>query len=278
MSILRPVVFALVSLPLLIASGCGPKSVDDTKAVATVNGERITENDLQKYLALRQSTQAALPDKDKELKVARDELIDRALLAKHAVDSGLDREPDVHFRLKQTRVNILAQAVINNYLKDRPVTDEDTKKRFQQEFEQTDKNEYRVRHILVKTEDEAKDLLAQLHKGAAFAALAKQKSTDLFSKDKGGDLGWINQGMGFVPEFFSAVAAMRKGDISKAPVKSDFGWHVMKLEDTRALKLPTYEQFVANPQAQDRLRRKIQEERINALLKELKDTAKIEIK
>jgi len=81
-----------------------------------------------------------------------------------------------------------------------------------------------------------------------------------------------------VPEFFSAVAAMRKGDISKAPVKSDFGWHVMKLEDTRALKLPTYEQFVANPQAQDRLRRKIQEERINALLKELKDTAKIEIK
>lgn len=278
MSILRPVVFALVSLPLLIASGCGPKSVDDTKAVATVNGENITENDLQKYLALRQSTQAALPDKEKELKVARDELIDRALLAKHAVDSQLDREPDVHFRLKQTRVNILAQAVINNYLKDRPVTDEDTKKRFQQEFEQTDKSEYRVRHILVKTEDEAKDLLAQLHKGAAFAALAKQKSTDLFSKDKGGDLGWINQGMGFVPEFFSAVAAMKKGDVSKAPVKSDFGWHVMKLEDTRALKLPTYEQFVANPQAQERLRRKIQEERINALLKELKDKAKIEIK
>lgn len=278
MSILRPVVFALVSLPLLIASGCGPKSVDDSKAVATVNGESITENDLQKYLALRQSTQAALPDKDKELKVARDELIDRALLAKHAVDSRLDREPDVHFRLKQTRVNILAQAVINNYLKDRPVTDEDTKKRFQQEFEQTDKNEYRVRHILVKTEDEAKDVLAQLHKGAAFAALAKQKSTDLFSKDKGGDLGWINQGMGFVPEFFSAVAAMKKGDISKAPVKSDFGWHVMKLEDTRALKLPTYEQFIANPQAQDRLRRKIQEERINALLAELKDKAKIEIK
>lgn len=278
MSILRPVVFALVSLPLLIASGCGPKSVDDTKAVATVNGENITENDLQKYLALRQSTQAALPDKDKELKVARDELIDRALLAKHAVDSQLDREPDVHFRLKQTRVNILAQAVINNYLKDRPVTDEDTKKRFQQEFEQTDKNEYRVRHILVKTQDEAKDILAQLSKGAAFAALAKQKSTDLFSKDKGGDLGWINQGMGFVPEFFSAVAAMKKGDVSKAPVKSDFGWHVMKLEDTRALKLPTYEQFVANPQAQERLRRKIQEERINALLKELKDKAKIEIK
>src|SRR4030067_2302259 len=108
MSILRPVVFALVPLPWLIASGCGPKSVDDTKGVDTVNGERITENDLQKYLALRQSTQAALPDKDKELKVARDELIDRALLAKHAVDSGLDRGPGVHFRLKQTRRDILA--------------------------------------------------------------------------------------------------------------------------------------------------------------------------
>lgn len=270
-----------VSLPLLFAAlllaGCGKKFSDDSKVLATVNGEKITELNYNNYLQLRQSQQAPMADKDKERKVVLDELIDRMLLAQQGAKLDVEQNPEVYFRLKRVQENILAQEVIRKTVQEAPISDDDVKKRFQEELERTHKTEYKVRHILVKTEDEAKDVAKQLKAGTSFAQLAKTKSIDTGSGSQGGALpDWINQGSGLVPEFFNALTTMKKGQTSD-PVKSEFGWHLIKVEDTRPLKVPTLEQFLADPRGPTGMRRRMQEERLQAMLKDLKDKAKISI-
>ncbi len=271
-----------VTLPLLLATvvlvGCGKKFSDDSKVLATVDGEKITEQDYDNYLLLRQSQnqQQPIPDKEKERKVVLNEMVDRILLTQHGAATGVEQTPEVHFRLKRVRENLLAQEVIRKALKETPVTDEDLKKRFDKELENTNKTEYKARHILVKTEDEAKDIAKQLKGGANFAQLAKAKSLDDSSKDQGGVLpNWINQGSPIVPEFFNTMTSLKKGQVSE-PVKSDYGWHVIKVDNTRALKLPSWEEFMADPHAPAGLRHRIQEERIQEVLKDLKAKAKVD--
>ena len=275
MSALRYFVLPLV-FAVALSAGCDKKFVDDSKVLATVGAEAITEKDYENYLQLRHSQQGPIPDQERERKVVLDELIDRVLLTQHGAALGLEQTPDVHFRLKRVRENVLAQEVIRNALKDKPIADEELKKRFEQEIENTNKTEYKVRHILVKTEDEAKDVVSRLKAGMKFDQLAKTRSIDAESAKRGGDLGWINQGAGLVPEFFNAVTILKKGSTSD-PVKSEFGWHLIKVDDTRPLKLPSYAEFMADPRAQTNLRRRIQEERIQAILKELKEKAKVKI-
>ncbi len=273
MSLKRPLLVALfVALGLL--AGCGKKAPDTGKTLATVNGEAITERDYENYLRLRQTQQEPIVDKEKEKQVVLNEMIDRIVLSQYAVENKLDQEPDNYLLMKRVRENILVQAAIRKALKDQPVTDEDLKKRFQQEVEKTHKTEYKVRHILVKTEDEAKAVLDQLKKGGNFAAIAKAKSLDVQTGKKGGDLDWINQGM-VVPEFFEGVTALKKGQVSAAPVKTDYGFHVIKVDDVRPLKIPSFEDFVADKRARANLHRKIQDERVEALAKELKSKAKV---
>lgn len=273
MSLKRPLLLALfVALGLLAA--CGKKAPDTGKTLATVNGEAITERDYENYLRLRQTQQEPIVDKEKEKQVVLNEMIDRIVLSQYAVENKLDQEPDNYLLMKRVRENILVQAAIRKALKDQPVTDEDLKKRFQQEVEKTHKTEYKVRHILVKTEDEAKAILDQIKKGGNFAAIAKAKSLDVQTGKKGGDLDWINQGM-VVPEFFEGVTALKKGQVSAAPVKTDYGFHVIKVDDVRPLKIPSFEDFVADKRARANLHRKIQDERVEALAKELKSKAKV---
>jgi peptidyl-prolyl cis-trans isomerase C len=273
MSLKRTLLLAvLVSLGLLAA--CGKKSPDDSKALAKVNSETITERDYENYLRLRSTQQEPIVDKEKEKQVVLNEMVERLVLSQYALDNKLDQEPDNYLLMKRVRENILVQAAIRKMLKDNPVTDEDLKKRFQQEVEKTHKTEYRVRHILVKSQDEAIAIIGTLKKGGNFAALAKGKSLDVQTGKNGGDLGWVNQGM-VVPEFFEGVTALKKGQSSPAPVKSDFGFHVIKVEDSRPLKIPSYEEFINDKRARANLHRKIQDERVEALAKDLKAKAKI---
>jgi peptidyl-prolyl cis-trans isomerase C len=270
----RYLLFPALLAALLIA-GCGKSFKDDSKVLASVNGEDITEKDYENYLQLRTGQQGPIADKDKEKKIVLDEMVDRILLAQQGAALGLDQSPEVYFRLKRVRENLLAQEMIRHTLKDVKFTDEDVKARFAQELESTHKSEYKVRHILVKTEEEAKKIEEQLKAGKKFEPLAKANSMDPGSKDTGGALGdWINQGSGLVPEFFNAVVALKKGQTS-APVKSEFGWHLIKVEDSRPLKLPTTEQFMADPRAPANLRRRMHEEKLQALLKDIKDKAKV---
>jgi len=254
----------------LVLGACGKKSPDDSKVLARVNGEAITEKDYEDYLRARQAQQPPSPDKDKERKMVIDEMVNRVLLVQSAVDQKVDQELDVHFQIKRQRENVLARAMLRKYLKDNPITDEEVQKRYEQETQKADKNEYRARHILVRTEEEAKEIIAELKKGANFNSLAQKKSIDVRSGKQGGDLGWFSQEV-IVPEFFNAVSKMKKGEISKEPVKSDFGWHVIKFEDSRPRKMPTFDQAKGN------IRQMVQQERVDALVKSLKDKGKVKI-
>lgn len=285
MSSLRTTLIVLLAAAGLFAAGCDKKPADEAgkeaaqdadKVFATVNGDKIMGADYQNYLQLRQQQVGPLPDKDKEKQVVLDEMIEKMLLAQYAADSKLDKDPEVSSLMKRVREEILVQAVKRKLLRENPITDDDVKKRFEQEVENTHKTEYKVRHILVKEETEAKDILAQLGKGTKFDKLAKDKSMDTQSGKNGGELGWINQGM-VVPEFFNAVMAMKKGAVSAAPVKSDFGWHIIMVEDTRPLKIPTFEQFMSDQRARANIQRKMQDEKIGNLVKDLKGKAKIAV-
>lgn len=270
-----------LTLPVLLAAalaaGCNSSFKDDSKVLARVNGDDITENDLQHYKQLRAGQQGPVGDSEQETKAILEEMIGRTLLAQKGAELGYENTPDVHYRLKRIRENLLAQEVVRNSMKDVNFSDDEVKARFEKELEDTHKTEYRARHILVKTEDEAKKIAADLKAGKKFEQLAKANSTDPGSKDAGGALGdWINQGSGLVPEFFNALSKLKKGETSE-PVQSEFGWHLIKVEDTRPLKLPTVEEFMANPRGPQNLRRRMQEEKLQALLKEMKDKADIVI-
>ncbi|HWR86938.1 MAG TPA: peptidylprolyl isomerase [Acidiferrobacterales bacterium] len=268
-SSIHGVVILLLSAGLVLGA-CSKKSPDDSKVLASVNGETITEKDYEDYLRARQAQQPPIPDKEKEKKVVLDEMVNRVLLVHSAVDQKVDQELDVYFQIKRQRENVLARAMLRKYLKDNPISDEEVQKRFEQEMEKADKNEYRARHILVRTEEEAKEIIAELKKGTNFNTLAQKKSIDVRSGKQGGDLGWFSQDV-IVPEFFNAVTTMKKGEISQAPVKSDFGWHVIKFEDSRPRKLPTFDQAKGN------IRQIVQQERVDALVKSLKDKGKVKI-
>lgn len=281
MSTPRTALILFLAAAGLFAAGCDKKPADEAgkeadKVVATVNGEKLMQSDYQNYLQLRQQQVGPLPDKDKEKQIVMDELIEKMLLAQHAVSTKLDQEPEVSSLMKRVREEILVQAVKRKLLRDNPITEDDVKKRFEQEVEATHKTEYKVRHILVKEEAEARDILTQLEKGAKFDKLARDKSIDAQSGQSGGELGWVNQGM-VVPEFFNAVMAMKKGAVSAEPVKSDFGWHIIKVEDTRALKIPAFEEFMSDQRARANIHRKMQDDRIGNLVKDLKDKAKITV-
>lgn len=270
-----------LSVLVLLAAGlmlgaCQQKSQNESKVLATVNGQPITEAEFQQYLQLRQQREP-VTEQAQEKKVL-EEMIDRVLLAQRAESTGVDKDPEVSGLLKRVRENILVQSMIRNMLKDSPITDDELKQRFEKEVAATHQTEYLVRHILTKNEDEAKEIVTQLSsKKGNFSALAKQKSIDVQSGNNGGSLGWINEGM-VVPEFFAGVAGLEKGTTSKAPVKSDFGWHVIKVEDTRPAKIPTFDEFMADRQTKANFYRKLQDEKIENVVKELRTSAKIEMK
>jgi peptidyl-prolyl cis-trans isomerase C len=277
MSILRKTLVFYVIVAGLFIAGCDKMASKETgKVMATVNGENIMESDYQNYLQLRQQQVGPITDKDKEKKVVLDEMTEKMLLAQQAISNKLDQDPEVSSLMKRVREEILVQALKRKMLRDNPITEEDVKKRFEQEVSNTHKTEYKVRHILVKEEAEAKEILGQLGKGGKFDKLAKEKSIDTQTGKEGGALGWINQGM-VVPEFFSAVIAMNKGAVSSEPVKSDFGWHIIKVDDTRPLKIPTFEQFMSDQRARSNIYRKMQDDKMGELVKDLKSKAKITV-
>jgi len=259
------------ALTLIALAACQQQPApDDSKVVATVNGAPITERELSDHFA-RAAGGAKLPATGEQRQEVLNELIDRLLLAQAAEKAGLDKNAEIQIRLRRIRENAYIEELLR-------VSREDVERRFREEAEKTHKTEYRVRHILVKEEADAKTIIEQLKKGASFAKLAKEKSIDNGSAANGGDLpGWINQGM-VVPEFFEGVMKTRKGAYTDIPVKSSFGWHIIKVEDARPFKVPTLEQFMEDRQAIERLVMKMRYEKAEGMLKDLRAKAKIETK
>ena len=263
----RPLILLAVVSFALFAAACHKKTAESSPAIATVNGQPITQSDFDNFLQLNRIQQ---PVSEKTRKLVLDQLVNLSLLSQDAIKHRLDQQPDVRFLIKQQRENILANAVVRQYLSENPVSDADVKARYDQELTKTNKYEYRARHILVKSKAEAERIISELKHGANFAALAKKDSIDVQSARVGGELGWFNQTT-MVPAFFDAVTKMKKGEISPEPVKTQFGYHVIQLEDVRPFKFPAYDEM------KDRIRAVMQQERLKQLLSQLKSKAKISL-
>lgn len=271
MTLRRPLLLLLVLGLSALLTACDRDS-ETGQAVATVNGETITESELESYLQLRRTKQPSPEQAEAERKAALDEMVNHTVLVQSALRDQLDQDPAVAFQLKWQRENVLATAAWRKYLEKHPITDEELEARYQAEMKQTHGNEYHVRHIQVKTENEAKALIAQLRQGANFAQLAAQKSMDVGSGRRGGDLGWINQGqMASAPEFFEAVTRLKKGQVSPAPVKTGFGWHVIRVDNMRPWEAPV-------AKIREGIHARLQQERMQAMISDLRKQAEVEIK
>ncbi len=270
-------------IPLLIAStvilsACdlkpktGAASVPAVKkedAIASVNGQYISKKtleDLEKDLAQRGHGQAPAFPKEKLV----DELIQREILVQDAVLKKLDQAPETVAQLDAARKAILTQASLQNYLKANPITDADIKKEYDSKVGGANGIEYKASHILVKTEDEAKKLIAELDKGGNFAKLANKHSLDAKESQNGGDLGWFNPSQMVAP-FSEAVAKLEKGKYTKTPVKTQFGWHIILSEDTRKQAAPPLEAV------KEQLTPMLQRQKIQGMVEGLRKQAKVEI-
>jgi peptidyl-prolyl cis-trans isomerase C len=172
-------------------------------------------------------------------------------------------------QIELNRQETLVNAFIADYVKNNPISDDLVKAEYDRARAQAGDKEYKVRHILVKDETEAKQIIAQLKKGGSFDKIAAQKSVDPGSKDKGGDLDWAPAGR-YVPQFGDALKKLKKGQTTDAPVQTQFGFHVIRLDDERPMKFPPIEEV--KPQIQQGLQR----QQIEKLITDLRAKAKVE--
>lgn len=235
-------------------------------AVATVNGKPIPRS-LMDFI-LKDATAHGQKVDDNTRNVVLNKLISSEVVAQEAQKQGLDKQPDFIARQQLLNRELLVNTYIENYIKKNPVSDADTKAEYEKFKQQMGDKEYDASHILVSTEAEAKDIIAQLGKGADFAKLAKDKSKDPGSKEKGGDLGWFSPAA-MVKPFSDAVAKLQKGQYTTTPVQTQFGWHVIKLEDTRTSQPPAY------AQVKDALQKQVQQRNLEKMLTDLRARAKI---
>jgi peptidyl-prolyl cis-trans isomerase C len=251
----------------LLLAAIAPAFAQDAKPIATVNGREIPAifGDMAKQTLLSQGA----PNDATLATRAREALINQELLSRAAVDKGLDKNPKLVASMEMLRREQLSKAYLEDYVKGHPVTDEEIKVEYEKAKAAAGGNEYKARHILVKTEAEAKAVLAQLNKKVAFDKLAKEKSLDKGSAKNGGDLGWNVPG-NFVKEFGEAMKSLKKGETTKAPVKTDYGWHIIKLDDMRATQFPPLDEVKGE------VRQQLQQKRVRDAVSELRAKAKIE--
>ncbi len=241
-----------------------PAALDN--AVATVNGKPISKNALRNLMA-----EIASQNNDQNVseEKAVESLISRELLRQEAERLNLEKHPEVEGRIENVNRDVLAQADVDNFRKGLVVSDEEVRKEYDAKLSGADLTEFKARHILLGSEQEARDALASLKKGAKFADLAKKISRDPSAKQNGGDLGWFNPQQ-MVPEFANALAVLKNGETASAPVKTQFGWHVVQREDSRKQEPPPFE-TVKEP-----IRNILVGQKLQRHIEDMKDAAKIE--
>lgn len=265
----RPgIVTALVSALLSAAPAFAADKTDKAAkpaVFATVNGTTIGKNVADAFIAgqLAQGVQDTKEFRD----AVREELIRREILSQEAKKKGLDKAPEIAAQIELARQAVLIRALIDDSVKKNPVTEADQRAEYDRLKADLSGNEFKARHILVDNEDAAKAIIEQLGKGAKFDDLAKG-SKDTGSKDKGGDLGW-NLASAFVKPFGDALGTLEKGKYTATPVKSDFGYHVIMLEDARPAKAPDFDQV------KGQIGQRLQQQKIEKLIVDLRDKAKV---
>ena len=232
-----------------------------------VNGVTIPQSRIDTMN--KELTASGQPNTPERQQAVKEELINREVLVQAAQKRGLDKNAEVAAQMDMARQAVLVRALFESEVKANPITDADLQKQYEEFKKSMGENEYKIRHILVDKEDDAKSIIADLGKGGDFAKLAKDKSKDPGSKDNGGDLDWGPTAR-YVKPFADAVIALKKGQTTTAPVKTDFGFHVIRLDDVRPLKVPAFEEL------KEQFRQRAQQQQIQKLVMDLRSKAKVE--
>jgi len=228
--------------------------------LARVNGVAIPQSRMD--LIIKDRTAQGQPDSPEMRGQIKENLITMEAISQEAVKMGLDKSPEVATRLELAREQILAAAYLENYRKTHPLSEEAMKAEYEKikTVQGTNVKEYKARHILVANEADAKAIIADLKKGGNFEKIASAKSTDPGSKAKGGDLGWNVPG-GFVKPFGDALTSLKPGQVTDKPVQTQFGWHVIKVENERPYVFPPYEEVKG--QIEQGMQSQVQQKAIN---------------
>lgn len=259
-------ILPLLAAVVLAACGGSHPNPDTSTVLATVNGTPITNNMYRAYLReLAGGQEPQISAQQRQMVLNR--LVDMEVLSQAAQKSGLQNDPKVATELKIQKTGFLAQQMVEQYVSQHPVTKEQLNGAYQKKVQATPGTEYKARHILVKSEAEAKNIINQLNHGANFATLAKKYSTDA-TKSQGGELGWFSPDQ-MVPEFSNAVEHLKKGEYTKEPVHTQFGWHVIQLEDTRPTPPPSLDSM------RSQLTQSLQSDAVEAYVNKLRGDAKV---
>ena len=235
--------------------------------VATVNGKAIPASRVDQVVkqVVAQGKQTDSPQLREAIKK---DLIGREVMIQEADKQGFGTRPEVKSALENARQSIIINAMLADYVKKNPIKDPEIKAEYDKYKAQVGDKEYHVKHILVPTEDEAKALIVKLKAGSKFEDLAKASSKD-GSAANGGDLDWASPAS-YVPEFSKAMVALQKGAITDTPVKSQFGYHIIKLEDSRTAKIPPLEEV------KQQVAESLQQRKLQVFREELMKKAKIQ--
>ncbi len=236
--------------------------------VTTVNGKPVPSARVETMIQqIVKGGQPRSPELEKQVK---DEIVHREILMQEAQRRGIPATKDFQAQLEFARQALLIRELQASFLMQNPISDADAMKEYEAVKAQQGGQEYKARHILVETEEEAKKIIADLKLGAKFEDLAA-KSKDPGSAERGGDLDWANANA-YVPEFSQAMVALKKGELTDTPVKSQFGFHVIRLDDVRAATFPDFEQV------KDQVKQRIAQVRWNEFQQKLRTAAKTDYK
>ena len=244
-----------------------PKPAAKGNAVATVNGVAVPSSRLD-FLVQQQKGRGA-PDNDQTRSMIRDELINREVVVQEAQKAGIAKSPEVAAQMDIARQEIIVGAYLRDWVKKHPVSDADIQKEYDRARGQSGDKEYRARHILVESEDQAKDVIAQLKKGAKFDELATKLSKDPGSAQRGGDLDW-SVPAAYDKQFAEAMTKLEKGKYTENPVQTRFGYHVIQLEDVRQTRFPPL------AEVKPRIQQQLTQHKVDELVRDLRSKAKVE--
>lgn len=243
-----------------------PTAKAASSGAIVVNGKTVPA--IRSDLLVKEQIAQGAPDGDQLRGMVREQLIRMEVLAQAARAAGVDKNPAVQQQMDIARDTVMIRQYLLDYAKNFKPTDEQLRKEYDTIKAGVGDKEYKVRHILLKTEAEAKDVIARLGKGEKFEKLA-ELSEDPGSKTRGGDLGWANPS-NFVKPFSDAMVKLEKGKYTTEPVKSDFGWHVIQVEDVRPSKIPSFEEAKAG------LVQRMQQQAVEKHILDLRQKAKVQ--
>ncbi|MBC7779129.1 MAG: peptidylprolyl isomerase [Proteobacteria bacterium] len=234
---------------------------------ARVNGVVIPQSRVD--LLMKQQMGRGAPDSPELRARVRDELVSMEAVSQEAARRGFDKNPDVQVQLELARQNILAQAYIADYISKNPTSEATLKAEYEKVRSTLGDREYKVRHILLKSEAEAKELLAQITAKKVTFEKAAERSEDPGSKQRGGELDWTPPAS-LVKSFAEAMVKLKKGQTAAAPVQSQFGWHIIRLDDERPLTAPPFDEV------KQQLAQRFQQQAIEKAIGEVRAKAKVE--